>query len=304
MSTSRQAKLEEPNAAMARTPRLASAALGIQPLTNAQASEALGFLTAQTIDNIVMSGLIHDNGVESPLNRGTFYAARNQRGELEGVALIGHAVLIEARTEEALAAFARLAQSSPHAHLLAGRQEKIDGFWNYYGQGGQMPRRICRELLFEQRLPVVALKPVPELRQATLEDLPQIVPVNALMAEEESGVNPLQADAEGFRSRLRRRIEQGRVWVWTRGARLIFKLDVMAEASGVVYVEGVFVHPSERGRGYGSRCLSQLGREFLQQSQSVCLLVNEQNKQAQVCFFKVGYKLRDCYDTIFLQPED
>jgi GNAT superfamily N-acetyltransferase len=304
MATPRQANLEVPNAALRQPRRLDGAALDLQPLTNAQAGEVLGFLAAQTIDNVVMSGLISDNGVESPLNRGAFYAARNQRGELQGVALIGHAMLIEARSEEVLAAFAGLAQSTARAHLLAGRQEKMECFWSYYGQGGQRPRRICRELLFEQRLPVLALKPVPELRAATLEDLPQLMRVNALMAEEESGVNPLEVDPEGFRARLERRIEQGRVRVWTRGATLMFKLDVMAQASGVVYVEGVYVHPSERGRGYGARCLSQLGQQFLQRGQSVCALVNEQNKEAQVFFFKAGYKLRDCYDTIFLQPEN
>lgn len=280
-----------------------AALLDIQPLTNAHAREVLGFLAKPTIDSIYMTGLIQDNGVESPFNRGTFYAARDTDGQLEGVALIGHATLIEARTEEALSAFARLARAHPHAHVIVGRQEKIESFWSYYGKGGQRPRQICRELLFEQRLPTLALEPVPELRRATLEDLPQIIPVNALMAEEESSVNPLEVDAEGFRTRLRRRVEQGRVWVWTRGPRLIFKVDVMTEAPGVVYLEGVFVHPLERGRGYGARCLSQLGRQFLARERAICLLVNERNKDAQVFFFKIGYKLRGCYDTIFLQPE-
>ena len=295
-------KSTETNAASAQMPALARL-LNIQPLTEAHATEALGFLASKSVDSIYMTGLIQDNGVESPFNRGTFYAARDPGGTLEGVALIGHATLIEARTEEALAAFARLAKANPHAHVIVGQQDKIESFWSYYGKGGQRPRQICRELLFEQRQNALALEPVPELRRATLEDMPQIIPVNALMVEEESNVNPLETDAEGFRARLRRRIEQGRVWVWTRGPRLLFKVDVMAEAPGVIYLEGVFVHPLERGRGYGARCLSQLSRRFLTHEQSVCLLVNERNKGAQVFFFKVGYKLRACYDTIFLQPE-
>lgn len=277
--------------------------IDVQQLTDAHAREALGFLMRRTVDNIVMAGLIRDNGIEHPLNRGTFYAACNTNGHIEGIALIGHATLVEAHTEEALAAFARLAKMNTHAHVIVGEQEKIEGFWNYYGDGGQQPRVVCRELLFEQRLPIVALAPVPELRQATLDDLPQIVPVNALMAEEESGINPLEVDALGFRARLGRRIEQGRVWVWMRDGQLIFKVDVMAEAPGVTYLEGVYVHPLERGRGYGARCLSQLGRQFLDGESAICLLVNEQNKDAQVFFFKAGYKLRGCYDTIFLQPE-
>ena len=293
-------QITKPTGALAQLP----AAVGftdIQPLTDAHSSEALGFLANGAVDNVYMVGLIRDNGVESPLNRGTFYAARAMDGELEGVALIGHATLVEARTEMVLAAFARLAQRSPHAHVICGQQEKIESFWSYYGPSGQRPRQICRELLFEQRLPIKTLEPVPELRPATIEDMELIVPVNALMAEEESGVNPLDVDAEGFRARLRRRIEQGRVRVWTRDERLIFKVDVMAKTAGVIYLEGVYVHPNERRRGYGARCLSQLGREFMAGGRVVQLLVNERNKDAQVFFFKAGYKLRGCYDTIFLQ---
>jgi predicted GNAT family acetyltransferase len=300
MAIPRQIKLEEPNEAVAQTPA-AACSIDIQPLTSADANEALGFLATNTVDNIFMIGLIRDNGVESSFNRGTFYAARSEDGRLEGVALIGHATLIETRTEEALAAFARLAKKSAQAHVIVGQQEKIESFWNYYGPGGQLPRQICRELLLEQRAPILALEPVEELRRATLEDLPQIAPVNAAMAEEESGVNPLHADAVGFRTRLQRRIEQGRIWVWTKDGQLIFKVDVMAEAPGVSYLEGVYIHPRERGRGYGARCLSQLGRRFLARERRVCLLVNERNKEAQVFFFKAGYKLRGCYDTIFLQ---
>src|SRR5437870_11005012 len=43
------------------------------------------------------------------------------------------------------------------------------------------------------------------LRPANLGDLSLIVPAHAAMAREESGVDPLQVDREGFRSRCRRR---------------------------------------------------------------------------------------------------
>jgi predicted GNAT family acetyltransferase len=96
----------------------------------------------------------------------------------------------------------------------------------------------------------------------------------------------------------------GRVWVWTAGdGRLLFKVDIMAEVPGCIYLEGVYVHADERGRGYGRRAISQLGRLLLARTETLCLLVNEQNKDAQVFFFKAGYKLRACYDTIFLQPK-
>ena len=287
--------------ATATTPVIAAAPT-VRPLSDDARAEVLDFLPAGTVDAIYMRGLVLDNGLDSPANRGTFYGARDSAGRLEGVALVGHATLVEARTEGALAAFARLAQGLPDVHLLVGDPAKIERFWRHYGEGGQEPRLICRELLFEQRAPVPDAEPVAALRPATPADLDLVASVNALMIYDESGVNPLARDPEGFRARLARRIEQGRVWVWTEGGRLIFKADVMSDTPEAVYLEGVYVRPDERGKGYGRRCLSQLGRSLLARSGSVCLVVNEQNKDAQEFFFKAGYKLRGLYDSIFLEP--
>ncbi|HEY9404823.1 MAG TPA: GNAT family N-acetyltransferase [Pyrinomonadaceae bacterium] len=275
-------------------------ALSVRPLEEAHRQEVLAFLSSRSVDTIFMRGLILDNGMQSDFNRGTLYGCRDAAGRLEGVALIGHAMVIEARTEGAYAAFARLARDT-RAHVILGDQEKIEAFWKHYGRGGQEPRRICRELLMELRWPVGTLTEAAALRPATHHDLDALVAVNARMACDESGVNPLEVDAEGFRQRLMRRIELGRVWVWTEGERLIFKVDVMADVPGCAYLEGVYVHPEERRKGHGLRAMSQLARILLARTETLCLLVNEQNKDAQVFFFKAGYKLRACYDTIFLE---
>ena len=276
----------------------------IRPLTDEQETEALKFLASRSVDTLYMTGLIHDNGLDSPFNRGTFYGYRDGAGQLQGVALIGHATLVETESEDALSAFAGLAQSCAQAHVIIGDQEKVGRFWKYYAEGGRTtPRLICRELLFEQRWPVAAFEPVEGLRLATLDDLLPVMAAQARMAETESGVNPLEADPEGFRLRTARRIEQGRVWVWIEDRRLIFKVDIMSETPDAIYLEGVCVHPEERRKGYGLRCMSQLGRHLLLRAGCLCLLVNEQNKDAQRFFFKAGYKLRNCYDTIFLQQK-
>jgi len=141
---------------------------------------------------------------------------------------------------------------------------------------------------------------VTELRVATQDDLELVVPVHAQMAYEESGVNPLEVDAAGFRSRCARRIAQGRVWVWVEDGRLIFKADIIAETPECVYLEGIHVHPAERSKGYGSRCLSQLAHNLLTRADSICLLVNEKNEKARDFYLRAGYKLRSTYDTIYL----
>jgi len=282
-------------------PLTEAAAADAHALADEHEAEALAFLAARPVHTVFLTTLIRDNGLVSPLNRGTFYGCRDRAGRLTGLALVGHATLMETADEGALAAFARLAQACPNAYLIRGEQDRIAQFWRYYEPQGRRPRRISRELLLEQRPPVVVREPVRELRLATVEDLNCILVVNAEMLEAECGINPLVRDPVGFRVRLLRRIEQGRVWVWTQQGRLLFKAEVVADTAGAAYLEGIWVHPEERGRGYGLRALSQLGRMLLARTETVCLVVNETAAAAQAFYRKAGYKMSANYDTIYLQ---
>ena len=265
--------------------------------------EVLNFLAARPVYTVFMSGLIRDNGLVSPSNRGTFYACRDQRGQLVGVALIGHATLVETRTEAALAAFARQAQGCLAAHIIIGEQEMIERFWHHYAEEGKRPRLVSCSLLLEQRSALEAFEGVPELRAATQEDLPLLLPVNAQLSIEECGVNPLERDPQGFSSRLAQRIDRGRIWVWVKDRRLIFKADILAETEDAAYLEGIYVSPEDRGKRYGQRCMSQLARNLLARTNTLCLLVNEKNRNAREFYSRVGYKLCAYFDSIYLHPQ-
>lgn len=274
----------------------------VRPLTGRHQSEVLAFLAARHIHTVIMASYIRDNGLVSPLNRGTFYACRDAKGRLQGVALIGHLTLIEARSRTALEAFARLTEDCPLARIVVTERQKVQQFRRYYARARQTPCLVYRELLYEQRWPIEVREVVNGLRLATRDDLDGVMKVHARMTLELNGMDPLKTDPQGFRLRCARRVEQGRVWVWVEGGRLIFKTDIVSDTRNVIYLEGVYVDPAERGRGYGLRCFSQLSRILLQRTKSICLLVNEQHREAQAFYSKAGYKLRSYYDTIFL-PE-
>lgn len=272
----------------------------VAPLADSHRDEVLTFLNHRPTHTFMMSGLIRDNGLVSPLNRGTFYACRDPRGALAGVSLIGEITMIEARTEAALKSLAGRTQGVHNIYMIIGEQGQIGRFWEYYAEAGQEMRLFCRELLFELRYPVEVHPPVPGLRPAALAELEPLMAVHAEMALDESGVNPLEVDPEGFRRRCARRIEQGRTWAYIKEGRLIFKADVISETPEVTYLEGVYVSPEERGQGYGVRCLSQLSQYLLPRSKSICVLVNERNQAAQALYRKARYKLDGIYDTVFL----
>lgn len=272
-------------------------------LTEENRQEVLAFLAERPIHTVCLAGYIRDNGLVSPHNRGTFFGCRNSEGRLEGVALIGHATLLEARTKRAMREFALIAQTYQRLHLILGEKESIELFWNYYADEGQPMRLACRELLFELNHAMQVREEVEGLRRATLDDLDQIAPVQAGMAEYESGINPLEVDPEGFRARCARRIEMGRVWVLEEDGKLIFKADVQAHTPDVIYLEGIWVNPANRGQGIGRKCLRQLCLDLLTRTKSICVLINEENKRAHTFYRMCNFKVRGVYDSLFLQQQ-
>ena len=285
----------------------AESSVAVVELDERDREEVLGFLAERPIHTVAMAGLIRDNGFVSEHNRGTFYGCRNSHGRLEGVALVGHHTLVEGRTRRAVREFASAALCRPRTHMILGELETVEEFWDGYADEGQRMRLACRELLFELREAVGRDEDEDESnegpRRATPADLELVVPVHAGLAASESGVNPLDTDPGGFRRRCLRRIEQGRTWVVVSGGRLLFKADVQAATPEVIYLEGVYVHPSERGNGTARAYLSRLCRHLLPATRTICLLANEENERAQRFYRTCGFKMRGVYDTIFLRRD-
>ena len=276
------------------------ATISVDRLVNGDETEALSFLAQRPIHTVTMMSLIHDNGLESSLNRGSFYGCRDLNGRLEGVALVGHATLMETVSDRALAALAQVAQQCSNTHMIMGEKERVSDFWGHYAVAGRQQRLTCREWLFELSWPIEAREPVVGLRPATLAELELVMPVQAELAFAESGVNPLHVDPQGFHKRCRRRIEQGRTWVAIEDNKLIFKADVISRTPAVSYLEGIWIREERRANGTGLRFMSELMRRLLDDTKSICLLVNETNQLAQNFYRKCGFHFRATYETIFL----
>lgn len=273
--------------------------LEVSPLLVSQGAEALSFLSERPLDNVIMSGFIRDNGVVSPQNRGQFYGCRNSAGMLQGVALIGHGMSFDARSEAVTESFANLAWRSSNSHLLMGESEQVKRFWHYYAPDGTQPRQQRNVLLLEQRLPFGAGEAIQGLRHATPADLEEVAALHSEMIGEETGNDPMRADREGFLRRCLRRIEQRKTWAWFDGGRIVYKADIIAQTPEAAYIEGICVHPHERGKGYGRRGLTEMGRQLLKQTKAICLFVDERNRRGQEFYFSIGYACARRYHILY-----
>ncbi len=273
----------------------------VQLLTEAERQEVLSFLKVRPVHTVVMTSFIRDNGFESKNNRGKFYGCRSAEGTLEGVALIGHTTLIEARSEEALKAFAEIARKSETpVKMMMADGGTIEKFWREFAGGFRQPRLVCTELLFELNFPFFVQNCEWEVRNAKAEELEMIAEAHAEVALIESGVNPMETDREGFLRRCLKRIKQNRTFVVTDNGKLVFKSDIVAETDDVIYLEGIYVAPDMRGQNIGSRCLAKLSLHLLERANNICLLSNKDFTGAHRSFEKSGFKNTDCCQTIFV----
>jgi uncharacterized protein len=273
----------------------------LREFKNANATQILEFLAIRPVHTVVMTSWINDNGVENPANRGKFYGYFNNHGQLEGVALIGHTTLVEARSDEALEAFAfQSRKTETPIHVIVSAGNVVEDFWNLHTGTGQAPRLLYTELLFELNFPYLVREEFKDLRLATKDELMLVAEAHAEVAFEESGKNPMETHREQFLARVLRRIEQGRCWVVVENGKLLFKADVIAETPEVSYLEGVYVPQELRGNGLGTKCLSELGKRLLQKTDTVCLLSNEKFAHAHKAYLKAGFKMTDSCQTIFV----
>jgi predicted GNAT family acetyltransferase len=280
----------------------------VKALSENEQEEALSFLAARPIHTVCMASFLRENGVIHPDNRGMFFGCRDASGALQGVALIGHATLLETRNDEALQAFAYVKHKFASAHLIRGEHDIMARFWAHYSELGHEPRLALRELLFVQTAAEAhrSVERDPDLRPATLDELDQLKIVNAEFIEEECGINPLTRDPEGFTKRLARRIAKNKLWIVVRDGDIVFKADVFAKTPQAAYLEGIFVHSNYRGRGLGRRYLCDLSNRLLDGSDALVLLINENERKRGLEHFytKAGYSPAGMYDTIYLNPDN
>ena len=275
--------------------------LTAEPLASDDQAEVLAFLSERPAHTFGLTGLIRDNGLVSPKNRGSFYACRDPRGNIDGVALIGYNTLMETRSDDSIRAFAHLARTCPNIFLILGEEEVVRKFWNHYsGSEQQSATEGENYVLLRQSWPIEVREPVPQLRLATLGDLELVVTAHALSGIEETGLDGREQDPAGFPQRCAQRIENGHTWVWIDNDKVIFKIEIVTDTPEIIYLESMWIDPEERNKGYALRCMAQLGRELLSRASAICLLVQEKNLVAQAVYKKAGYQTIGYYQAIFL----
>ncbi|HVX43673.1 MAG TPA: GNAT family N-acetyltransferase [Mycobacteriales bacterium] len=193
---------------------------------------------------------------------------------------------------QALAAFGdRALRAGRRCSSIVGLTEAVLPLWSmlepYWG-----PARAIRasQPLLATREPS-RITPDPAVRPVRLDQLDVLLPACVAMFTEEVGVSPIGRDGGAlYRARVRELIMTGRAFARIEDGQVIFKAEIGALSLEACQVQGVWVNPRYRGRGFGQAGMAAVVEQSLRDmAPAVSLYVNDFNAAARAVYARVGF---------------
>jgi predicted GNAT family acetyltransferase len=108
-------------------------------------------------------------------------------------------------------------------------------------------------------------------------------------------------DVVEYRQRVRAQITSNCSYGWfAQDGRVLFKVDVGAKYNDACQLQGVWLHPDLRGKGYSPELL-QMAINLIQKQhcKKITLYVNDFNLPAISLYQQLGFVERNIFQTIF-----
>jgi predicted GNAT family acetyltransferase len=215
-----------------------------------------------------------------------------ERGRLESLCYSGaNLVPVQASADAAKAFAERARRQGRRCSSIVGPSMAVEEMWQLLQPhwGWARDVRPRQPLMVIQDEPLV--EPDPGVRLVRPNELELLLPACVAMFTEEVGVSPLAVDGGAlYRARVKELIRQRRAWARIQDGAVLFKAEVGAATREVCQVQGVWVHPSLRGRGMGTTGTAAV----VQQARAsvapvVSLYVNDFNLAARRAYEKIGF---------------
>ena len=268
--------------------------------------------------DIYMRSLVSNLGPDVPAELGLLLGWWVD-GTLVGIFLHGPVVVMCCEDPAGLAAFAERVgyywYEQPVSQLMAPRAMSevfLAGLSDHFGT--LPPLHLLRHRMPAMRLvrgmlPTEAVAGLPSnlcnppLRPGQFGEEDVLGKFARAVTLEDLGLDPLVFAPSSFRQALRHRIALGHEFLWVDSDRPVFRAAVSAATPEAVLVEGVYVPPDLRRRGYGKAGMFALCAHLLKEHEAVVLLVGEDNDAARRLYDRLGFEVFDEYQASFFDVD-
>jgi len=254
-------------------------------------AEVRALLSRDPVSDVFVSSRLDMGGLDSG-RLGAEVWGFGERGRLEAVCYSGANLVPVQASPEAVRAFAeRARRQGRRCSSIVGPAPAVEELWQLLEpQWGW-----AREVRPRQPLMTIATDPAVEpdadVRPVRRDELEVLLPACVSMFTEEVGISPLTGGGGAlYRTRVQELIASGRAWARIENGAVLFKAEIGAATSEVCQVQGVWVHPTLRGRGMGTAgtaAIVKLARASV--APVVSLYVNDFNLAARRAYEKVGF---------------
>ena len=265
---------------------------GVRVLDSRDLDEVLLLLARDPVANVFVASRVQVAGVDS-WRLGAEVWGYGDRGRLESVCYAGaNLVPVQATAEAARAFGERARRQGRRCSSVVGPAAAVLELWRVVAPSWGRSRdvRAAQPLLAVDGPPLVPADP--GVRRVREDEVEQLLPACIAMFTEEVGVSPLAGDGGAlYRARVHELVEQGRAFARFDDGIVVFKAEVGAATSSVAQVQGVWVHPSLRGRGVGTTgTAAVVAATRASIAPVVSLYVNDYNIAARRSYEKVGFR--------------
>jgi len=261
-------------------------------LLDRDVDEMLALCDRDPVINVFVAARIRSNGLD-PVSLGAQVWGYYEGGRLVSACYVGANMVPVEAVPAATAAFAERARvQGRRCSSVAGQADAVRDLWEQLAPFWDRPREIrdAQPLLAIASDPLVA--PDPLVRPVRTNEIAELLPASIAMFTEEVGVSPVGVDGGAmYRARVTELVASGRSFARIENGRVIFKAEVGAVTTAACQVQGVWVPPEERNRGYaahGMAAVVAIARRSL--APVVSLYVNDYNAPARAVYKRVGFQ--------------
>ena len=254
--------------------------------------EALVVLARDPVADVFVASRVRLGGLDA-WRLGAEVWGYGDRGRLEALCYAGaNLVPVQATTEAARAYADRARRQGRRCSSIVGPTKAVLELWRVLAPGWGPARdlRAAQPLLAIDTAPLVTIDE--RVRRVRPDEVEVILPACVAMFIEEVGVSPLAGDGGAlYRARVTELVAQGKAFARIDDGVVMFKAEIGAATAAVAQVQGVWVHPTLRGRGLGTAGTAAVvvaaQADF---APIVSLYVNDYNVGARKSYEKVGFQ--------------